>query len=60
MPDQAARKELSTIPAVVTMNPLQLAQLFGYRGLRMIEQVYARLNAADRYVAVVHVLTSER
>lgn len=29
-------------------------------GLRMIEQVYAHLNAADGYEAVMRMLTSER
>ena len=42
------------------MNPVQLAQLLGHSGLRMIEQVYAHLNAADGYEAVMRMLTSER
>lgn len=42
------------------MNPVQLAQLLGHSGLRMIEQVYAHLNAVDGYEAVMRMLTSER
>jgi site-specific recombinase XerD len=42
------------------MNPVQLAQLLGHSGLRMIEQVYAHLNAADGYEAVMRMLTAER
>lgn len=42
------------------MNPIQLAQLLGHSGLRMIEQVYAHLNAVDGYDAVMRMLTSER
>lgn len=42
------------------MNPVQLAKLLGHSGLRMIEQVYAHLNAADGYEAVMRMLTNER
>ena len=42
------------------MNPVQLAQLLGHSGSRMIEQVYAHLNAVDGYDAVMKMLTSER
>jgi integrase/recombinase XerD len=42
------------------MNPIQLAQILGHSGLRMIEQVYAHLNAVDGYDAVMRMLTSER
>lgn len=41
------------------MNPVQLAQLLGHSGLRMIEQVYAHLNAGDAYDAVMKLLTSQ-
>lgn len=39
------------------MNPVQLAQLLGHSGLRMIEQVYAQVNATDGFEAVMRVLT---
>jgi integrase/recombinase XerD len=42
------------------MNPVQLAQLLGHSGLRMIEHVYAHLNAVDGYDAVMRMLTAER
>ena len=42
------------------MNPVQLAQLLGHGGLRMIEQVYAHLNGADCYAAVMKMLTADR
>jgi integrase len=42
------------------MNPVQLAQLLGHSGLRMIEHVYAHLNAADGYEAVMKMLATER
>ncbi len=42
------------------MNAVQLAQLLGHSGLRMIEQVYAHLNAADGYEAVMKMLTTDR
>jgi integrase/recombinase XerD len=38
------------------MNPVQLAQLLGHSGLRMIDQVYAHLNADDGYDAVLRML----
>ncbi len=38
----------------------QPARLLGHSGLRMIEQVYAHLNAADGYEAVMRMLTTER
>jgi len=37
------------------MNQLGIAQFFRSRGLRMIEQVYAHLNAADGYEAVMRI-----
>lgn len=42
------------------MNPVQLAQLLGHSGLRMIEQVYAHLNADDGYEALMRMLSAER
>jgi integrase len=39
---------------------VQLAQLLGHSGLRMIEQVYAHLNAADGYDAVMRMLTLDK
>lgn len=42
------------------MNPAQLAQLLGYNGLRMIEQVYAHMRADDDFEAVMRVLTVEK
>ncbi len=42
------------------MNAVQLAQLLGHSGLRMIERVYAHLNAADGYEAVMKMLTTDR
>lgn len=42
------------------MNPIQLAQILGHSGLRMIEQVYAHLNAVDGYDAVMRMLTSDQ
>jgi len=42
------------------MNPVQLAQLLGHSGLRMIEQVYAHLNEDDGYDAVLRMLTGDR
>ena len=42
------------------MNPVHLAQLLGHSGLRMIEQVYAHLNADDGYDAVLRMLTGDR
>jgi integrase/recombinase XerD len=41
------------------MNPVQLAQLLGHSGLRMIEQVYSHLNAGDAYDAVMKMLIAE-
>lgn len=40
------------------MNPVQLAQLLGHSGLRMIEQVYSHLTATDAYDAVLKLLTA--
>jgi integrase/recombinase XerD len=42
------------------MSPVQLAQLLGHSGLRMIDQVYAHLNAADGYEAVMRMLAPQR
>jgi site-specific recombinase XerD len=42
------------------MNPVQLAQLLGHSGLRMIEQVYAQLTADDGFEAVMRVFTVEK
>jgi hypothetical protein len=42
------------------MNPVQLAQLLGHSGLRMIEQIYAQVSAADGFEAVMRVLTIEQ
>jgi site-specific recombinase XerD len=42
------------------MNPAQLAQLLGHSGLRMIEQVYAHLNATDGFEAVLRVLAVDK
>jgi len=42
------------------MNPAQPAPVLGHSGLRMIEEVYAHLNAADGYEAALRMLTSER
>jgi integrase/recombinase XerD len=41
------------------MNPVQLAQLLGHSGLRMIEQVYARPNTEDGYEAMMRMLSVE-
>ena len=42
------------------MNPVQLAQLLRHNGLRMIEQIYAHLNADDGYDTVLRMLTGDR
>jgi integrase len=42
------------------MNPVQLAQLLGHSGLRMIEQIYAHLNADDGYDTMLRMLTCDR
>jgi integrase/recombinase XerD len=42
------------------MNPVQLAQLLGHSGLRMIEQVYAHINATDGFDAVMRIVTVEK
>jgi integrase/recombinase XerD len=42
------------------MNPVQLAQLLGHSGLRMIEQVYAQLTSDDGFEAVMRVFTVEK
>jgi integrase/recombinase XerD len=42
------------------MNPVQLAQLLGHSGLRMIEQVYAQLTADDGFEAVMRVFTVDK
>lgn len=41
------------------MNPVQLAQVLGHSGLRMIEHVYSHLTATDAYDAVIKLLVSE-
>jgi site-specific recombinase XerD len=41
------------------MNPIQLAQILGHEGLRMIEAVYAHLNVTDAYDAVMRMLTAD-
>jgi hypothetical protein len=42
------------------MKPVQLAKLLGHSGLRMIEQIYAPLNSADDYEAVMRMLMVEK
>jgi integrase/recombinase XerD len=42
------------------INPVQLARLLGHSGLRMIEQVYAHLNDADDFEAVMRMLAAEQ
>lgn len=42
------------------MNPVQLAQLLGHSGLRMIEQVYAQLTVDDGFEAVMRVFTLDQ
>lgn len=43
------------------MNPVQLAQLFGHSGLRMIERVNRHLNTTDTHEAMLRMLnTSEK
>lgn len=42
------------------MNPVQLAQVLGHSGLRMIEHVYSHLTATDAYDAVIKLLVSEQ
>ena len=42
------------------MRPGQLARLLGHSGLRMIEQVYAHLDATDGFEAVMRMLTAEK
>ena len=39
------------------MNPVQLAQLLGHSGLRIIEQLYGHQNDADGYEALMRILT---
>jgi site-specific recombinase XerD len=40
------------------MSPIQLAQILGHSGLRMIDQVYAHLNTTDAYEAMMRMLTA--
>jgi integrase/recombinase XerD len=40
------------------MNPIQLAQILGHSGLRMIESVYSHLNTTDAYEAMMRMLTA--
>lgn len=42
------------------MNPVQLAQILGHTGLRMIESVYSHLTATDAYDAMMRMLAPER
>jgi integrase/recombinase XerD len=42
------------------MGPVRLAQLLGHSGLRLIEQVYAQLNADDGFEAVMRGFTVEQ
>jgi integrase len=41
------------------MNPIQLAQILGHSGLRMIESVYSHLNTTDAYDAMMRMLASD-
>ncbi len=42
------------------MNPVQLAQILGHNGLRMIEAVYSHLSVSDTYDAMLRMLAAER
>jgi integrase/recombinase XerD len=42
------------------MNPVQLAQILGHSGLRMIEAVYSHLSVSDAYDAMLRMLAAER
>jgi len=41
------------------MNPIQLAQILGHSGLRMIDSVYSHLTATDAYDAMMRMLTAD-
>ncbi len=41
------------------MNPIQLAQILGHSGLRMIDSVYSHLTATDAYDAMMRMLAAE-
>jgi integrase/recombinase XerD len=41
------------------MNPIQLAQILGHSGLRMIDSVYSHLNTTDAYDAMMRMLASD-
>lgn len=41
------------------MNPIQLAQILGHSGLRMIESVYSHLTATDAYDAMLKMLAAD-
>lgn len=42
------------------MNPVQLAQILGHSGLRMIDAVYSHLSVSDAYDAMMRMLTGDR
>lgn len=42
------------------MNPVQLAQILGHSGLRMIDSVYSHLTVTDAYDAMMRMLAPER
>ena len=41
------------------MNPIQLADILGHFGLRMIESVYSHLTLVDAYDAMMGMLPSK-
>lgn len=41
------------------MSPIQVAELLGHSGLRMIESVYSHMTASDTYESVLRVLPSD-
>jgi site-specific recombinase XerD len=41
------------------MNPIQLAQILGHEGLRMIDAVYSHLNVTDSYDAMMRMLATD-
>jgi integrase/recombinase XerD len=41
------------------MNPIQLAQILGHSGLRMIDSVYAHLTVTDAYDAMMRMLAAD-
>ena len=41
------------------MNPIQLAQILGHSGLRMIDTVYSHLNTTDAYDAMMRMLAAD-